>query len=194
MIFDGRSYSALIISSSDKFTSSVAPLFPETSYTKVEYAGSIAEARRKIASRTYDFVIINSPLSDEFGTRIAIDLAHSKTTVPLLVVKSDQYNEIYAKVVEQGVFTLSKPTSSAMISEVIRLMTATRERLRGLDAKSATLEEKMEEIRIVNKAKWLLIDKAQMSENDAHKYIEKEAMNSSVSKADVARGIIEQYA
>ncbi len=51
----------------------------------------------------------------------------------------------------------------------------------------------MEEIRLVNRAKWILIDVLGMSENDAHRYIEKQAMDRCVTKAEVARGIISTY-
>ena len=42
------------------------------------------------------------------------------------------------------------------------------------------LEEKMAEIRLVNKAKWLLISELKMNEPDAHRYIEKQAMEKQV--------------
>ncbi len=35
-----------------------------------------------------------------------------------------------------------------------------------------TIEEKMEEIRLVNRAKWLLIRELHMDEPQAHRYIE----------------------
>ena len=51
----------------------------------------------------------------------------------------------------------------------------------------------MEEIRIVNRAKWLLIDSLKMSEPDAHRYIEKQAMDRCVSKKEIAESIIKTY-
>ena len=51
----------------------------------------------------------------------------------------------------------------------------------------------MEEIRRMNQAKWLLIEKQNMSEAEAHRYIEKEAMDTRRSKRDVACNIIARY-
>ena len=56
-----------------------------------------------------------------------------------------------------------------------------------------TLEEKMAEIRLVNRAKWLLIDKKKIDEPEAHRYIEKQAMNRCVTKVQIAREIIDSY-
>ena len=51
----------------------------------------------------------------------------------------------------------------------------------------------MEEIRIVNKAKWALIENLKMSEEDAHRYIEKQAMDERTTKRIIAENIIRTY-
>ena len=62
-----------------------------------------------------------------------------------------------------------------------------------MEKKAATLEDKMEEIRIVNRAKWLLISELKMSENDAHRYIEKQAMDRCITRRAMAESIIRTY-
>ena len=72
-------------------------------------------------------------------------------------------------------------------------MGSARERLRQLEKKSLSIDEKMVEIRLVNKAKWLLISELSMSEPDAHRYIEKQAMNRCIAKRTIAEEIIKTY-
>ena len=55
------------------------------------------------------------------------------------------------------------------------------------------MEEKIAEIRLVNKAKWLLIDKLGMAEPDAHRLIEKRAMDTRTPKREVAQEIIDSF-
>ena len=55
------------------------------------------------------------------------------------------------------------------------------------------MEEKLLELRTVNRAKWLLINELKMTEADAHRYIEKQAMDSCVSKKTIAETIIRTY-
>lgn len=62
-----------------------------------------------------------------------------------------------------------------------------------LHKKAMSVEEKMEEIRTVNRAKWLLIENLKMTEPDAHRYIEKQAMDRCVTKREVAEGILRTY-
>ena len=51
----------------------------------------------------------------------------------------------------------------------------------------------MEEIRLVNRAKWLLIEQLRMTESEAHRYIEKQAMDRCVTKLSIAENIISMY-
>ena len=55
------------------------------------------------------------------------------------------------------------------------------------------LQEKMQDIKIINQAKIILIQKLNMSENDAHYYIEKQAMDTRLSKSKVSENIIRTY-
>ena len=95
--------------------------------------------------------------------------------------------------VNSGVMTLQKPTNPAIFSSTLRLLCATRERLRRMEQKTATLEEKMEEIRLVNRAKWILIDQLKMTENEAHKFIERQAMDRCVTRRTIAENILATY-
>lgn len=193
MVFQERAYSTLVVSSTTKFNSAVTTLLSEADCYPVNFAGSIAAAKRAAAERKYDFIIINAPLSDDFGEDFAIDICGDKESVALLIIKSDVYAEINTKVANQGVFTLPKPTSAQMLSQALKWMTAARERLRRLEKKNSSMEEKMEEIRLVNRAKWLLIENLNMTEADAHRYIEKQAMDRCVTKRTVAENIIKTY-
>ena len=51
----------------------------------------------------------------------------------------------------------------------------------------------MEEIRIIKRAKWLLISEKNMDDQKAHRYIEKQAMDRCLSKREIAEEIIRAY-
>ena len=193
MVFLERTYSVLVVSASEKFNTSVTSLLPMTDYWPVNIAKSVAEAERRLLDQPYDIVLINAPLPDDFGMRLAIDTCNNSGAGVLLLVKSEVYNDIYAKVVEYGVMALAKPTSMTMIAQTLRVLCATRERLRKVEQRQASVEEKIEEIRIVNKAKWLLIECLSITEAQAHRYIEKQSMDQRITKREVAQNIIETY-
>ena len=94
---------------------------------------------------------------------------------------------------EHGVFVLSKPTSKPTMAIALSWLSSAREKLRKTEKKTLSIEEKMEEIRIVNRAKWLLISELKMDEQGAHRYIEKQAMDRCISKKVIAEEIIKTY-
>ena len=186
-------YSVLIVSASENLNAALEKLLPESQYDPVHTVSSISAAKRAFAEKAYDFILINSPLPDDIGTRFAIDVCNSKGTVVLLMIRAELHEETYNKVAEHGVFTLPKPTSKPTISTALRWMASAKERLRKSEKKTLSIEEKMEEIRIVNRAKWLLISEIKMDEAGAHRYIEKQAMDRCISKREVAESIIKTY-
>ena len=193
MIFQERTYSVLLVSASEKFNNTIMSLLPMTDYWPVTTVNTVGAAQRRMLETTYDIVIINAPLPDDFGMRLAMDTCAASGAGVLLLVKSELYDEVYSKVVNHGVVTLSKPTNLQMVSQTLRVLCATRERLRQVEAKQVTVEEKIDEIRLVNRAKWLLIECLSMTEADAHRYIEKQAMDLRLSKREVAENIIKTY-
>lgn len=188
-----RAYSVLVISAKENFNASLQSLLPESKYAPVQMVSSVSLAKRVLLERSFDFVFINTPLPDDFGTRFAIEISGNKGTVILLLVRNEVYEEVCDKVTEYGILTLPKPASKQMVAHTLNFMAGIRERLRKLEKKSLSMEEKMKEIRLVNRAKWVLIDELKMSEADAHRYIEKQAMDRCVSRREIAEEIISTY-
>ena len=189
-----RVYSVLIVSAAESFNDALSALLPNSKYSPTHFVSNISAAKRALAERAFDFVIINSPLPDDIGTRFAIDTGCSKETVVLLMVRAELQAEIYDKVAEHGVFVLPKPTSKPTMAIALSWLSSAREKLRKTEKKTLSIEEKMEEIRIVNRAKWILIRELKLDEPEAHRYIEKQAMDRCISKRIVAEEIIKTYA
>ncbi|MBQ8525780.1 MAG: ANTAR domain-containing protein [Clostridia bacterium] len=193
MNFKQTSYSVLIVSAAEKFNSSFKELFPESKYYPIQTETNLSAAKRALLEREFDFIAINSPFPDGDGIRFAIDICSHKNSVVLLLVRNDLYNATFYKVSPYGVYVLPKPTSRHVMNQALDWMASTRERLRKLEKKNMSLEDKMQELRIINRAKWILIDQLKMSEFDAHRYIEKQAMDRCISKKEIAEEIIKTY-
>lgn len=193
MVFQERTYGVLLVSASEKFHEVARSLLPPTDYFPVDAVRSAGEARRALLETAFDLVLIQTPLRDEFGSRLAMDICASSGAGVLLLVKKELYDDVYAEVMEQGVMVLPVPASAQVVSQTLRMMCAARERLRRMEEKQTTVEEKIEEIRLVNRAKWMLIERLQMSESEAHRYIEKQAMDLRSSRKEVAENIIRTY-
>ena len=188
----GHAYSVLVVSASAKFNESVRGLLPERFYWPVTVLTDAAGARRELLENRYDLVVINTPLPDEFGTEFALDCAEGTRGV-LLLCKNELYEQVAYRLEDSGVLTLPRPVNRQIFYSAVKLLVATIARLSKMEKQNRTLREKMEDIRAVNRAKWLLIEHLSMTEQDAHYYIEKQAMDTRLSRREVAEHIIRTY-
>ena len=192
MVFQIKTYSVLLVSSADQFHQSMMNLLPVNDFWPVTTVRNAAEARRSLLENVFDIVIINAPLTDEFGSRFAMDVCAEYNSSVLLFVKNESYEDVSAKVMEFGAFVLSKPASLQVISQTLKLLCAMRERMIKMEEKQISVEEKIAEIRLINHAKWLLIEQKQMTENEAQRYIEKTAMDLRRTKKQIAEELVEK--
>lgn len=187
----------LIVSGSDNAVSHIVPLVREafSAGCNISTIKSGMELRRAIAHCHYDFIIINCPLSDEFGAEPAILIAQTNNhlTGCILLVKSEQADQISRMVENEGIVVVSKPINRMLFYQAIKFINVTNNRMQSLANENEKLQNKIEEIRLVNRAKLLLIQYLNFDENQAHKYIEKRAMDTRSTRKDVAMQIIKTY-
>ncbi len=190
MVFQSDTYSVLLVSASEKLNTAVAELLPPTDFFPITVAGSLSQARRLTLETAFDLILVNSPLPDGSGAEFCLDVCAKSASGVLLMVRHELYEELYYKLLPGGVVTLSTQMNREIIVQTLRSLCAMRERLRTSRNHQSTVEEKMEELRLVNRAKWLLIEKQGVTEDAAHRTIQKLAMEQRLSKREIAERII----
>ena len=184
-------YRTLILSAGERFGTFLEPVLAAHGIVTVATANNLREAKRLAAEESYDFIFVNSPLPDSDGYRFALDASRSLGSVVLLALSAERYDEASHILAPHGVYLLQKPLSHKALSAALDWMSATRARLCEVEEKRLSLEEKMKELTLINRAKWVLIDRRGMSEAEAHHYIEKQAMDRRISKREAAEEIIQ---
>ncbi|MGI6270600.1 MAG: ANTAR domain-containing response regulator [Candidatus Howiella sp.] len=180
----------LLVSSSAKASEYFTAFFKAAGYTRITLAESGNEARRQLSRMEYTLVLINTPLSDEFGNELSVAAAQGGRGV-LLVVKGEIADDVSAKVEDSGVFVIPKPVNRAFLHQALKLVLAARNRFLGLRQENARLQSKIEEIRLVDRAKCILIERCGLSEPDAHRYIEKQAMDRRTTRRIIAEEVLD---
>ena len=141
----------------------------------------------------YDLIIINSPLEENSGVDLAIYAAEKYAAGVLLAVQNKYADMIAQKVEPYGVLVVGKPVVKAFFNQAVRFADVTRHRVQSLKEENIHLQLKLEEMKIISRAKCVLIQYLSMSEAQAHKYIEKQAMDMRQSKHHVAKQILKAY-
>ena len=187
-----RIFSVLLVSSSKNFSASIINALAHEPY-EIKTIDTIQKAKRLVVEQDFDILIINSPLVDDFGLDFAIDEASKDIESVLFFVNAELETEIYYKTYQYGILTLSKPSTIGVLMQSLRLLTSSIMKKERLYTKQSDLKTRLEEIKLINNAKLLLIEHKRISEDEAHRYLEKRAMDLRRSKIDIAKEIIDEY-
>lgn len=164
---------ALIVSAGASSNEYISARLAELGYTRPTIIPSGAEARRRILESDFELIVVNAPLPDEFGHELCSS-AVEKTDAGVVLL-------------------LSKPFSNTLFLQAIHLAAASNHRLQLLRQENARMQEKITQVRLVSHAKCCLVEREQMSEDAAHRYIEKRAMDTRRSRAEIAQEILDSY-
>jgi len=170
-----------------------AELLRAASVKQIVVLESAAEARRMLLERDFDLVVVNAPLRDESGESFCRDVVSKGASQAILVVKSESFGAVSAACEADGVLTVSRPVDNAVFWSALSLAKSARNRIRRVEEENTRLKKKIEEIRIVDRAKHVLTARLNLSEPEAHRLIEKQAMDLRSSKRTIAEGILKSY-
>ncbi|MBE5855368.1 MAG: ANTAR domain-containing protein [Lachnospiraceae bacterium] len=182
-------HSVLIVSASEQFDAIVKKTVKH--YLTIDVKRSCALGRRSLLEKQYDLVLIQGPLQDESGEEFAMDVADQGGASVLLVAPQDVFEDVLEKVTDSGILVVPYPSPPGRIEKAIRLMIAIQNKMHLLRQKVQSVEEKMAELKTISRAKILLMEKKGMTEEEAHRFIGKQAMNAGVSRGYMAEEIIE---
>ncbi len=183
------SHSVLLLSHDSKLISQIQaflilPLFELT------VTGDYNDARRISSERNYNIIIVDS--GDGDGIDFATSLSDSYATV-LLLVTAEHFDEISYRVEAYGILTFTRVFEPFYFYNMMKVAIAVHYKVQTLSSQTIKLKTKMEEIHLINRAKLLLVEKAGMSEEEAHRYLEREAMDKGIKKTAVAEKVIGKY-
>lgn len=183
----------LIVSNSSGTMGIIADLLRSEAFNRIVTTQSGSEARRYLNETDFDLIIIDTPLTDEFGDDFSITASEKTTAGIILIVDSENVMEISSAVEDFGVFAVPKPVSPDFFYQAVKLLKASRRRVMMLENENQRLQKKIEEIRLVNRAKLILIQVLKMTESQAQHYIEKQSMDLRQTRVVTAENILRTY-
>jgi response regulator NasT len=182
--------SVLIVSHTEKSIAFFNDLLTRDLYSEIIPVQSCDEAKRLLLERDFDLCVINSPLADEFGTEFALQTASKGICQVIFLVKNELYDEICSKLEDEGVFVLAKPVNRQLLWNALKMAGAAHGRLSRLARENRILVQKLEDLRFIDRAKCMLIEHYKLTESEAHRYIEKQAMDKRITRRQVADMVI----
>lgn len=182
-------HSVLIVTKDSKLSQSIsAMLMPPLFETEV--MSDFNEARRRVSERLYNIILVD--YSDGEGADFATDASESLSTI-LLLLPPSLFEEVSYRVEGYGIISITNPFDQFYFYNMIKAAIAVQYKVQVLSSQTTKLKVKMEEIKQVNRAKMLLMQNMNMTEQEAHRFIEKDAMDRGMKRIAVADEIIKRY-
>lgn len=183
----------LLFISKGEIPQEIIQLVKSVGFCDIQKVSNGSEARRLLNMQTFSVVIVNTPLEDEFGNELALFALANNITNVIILVKSDIREAVESKLESNGVLVLPKPIPLLLLAKSLSIFKAMSYKFDSIMKQNRKLEEKIEELKLVDRAKCALIIHEHMSEEEAHKHIEKTAMNQRRTRREIARAILDIY-
>lgn len=183
----------LVVSSSEQGSNLLAQLLEQQGFLQPHIVQTGQQARFCLETSSFDLVIINTPLTDEFGHDLLKLTARYPLCNVIMLIKQQQIDAVGGQVAGQPVLFIAKPLKRCILQQSLTFIRQKQELIFRQQQECHRMEAKIQEINILNRAKLVLVQVLNMTEAQAHRYIEKQAMDMRITKREVAEGVLKTY-
>lgn len=144
-----------------------------------------------VLERKPDLIIadINLPILDGLE---ALEIINKNMDVPSLIVSGYDDEELIQRAIEIGVLGyLIKPVDESDLKASIEIAVSSFEDIKKLKEELDETKEALESRKTIERAKGIVMERLQLSESEAMKFLQKKSRNSNKKIVDVANEIIE---
>lgn len=184
---------ALLVSCSEQNAASLSELLESEGYSQVCVSDSAEESRRIAAENEFDLICINAPLAEENGIELSKHFAKTTRSSVVIIVPQKNADFVNDALTKHGVLVIAKPIKKHLFHHYLQFTECFRMRMLRVVEENKKLKHMVEDMKVINRAKFLLISCLNMSEEQAHRYLEKQAMDLRTSRLQIAKQVIKTY-
>jgi response regulator NasT len=160
-------------------------------YTVGEVCTSGNEAIRRVRMGATDILLINLEMPDMTGLEVATIVGDENLCSVILFVSMDK-RALCEDIVEDYDITLfPKPVNLSALQNTIDIVLQGRRRMGRMEKELTELKTGLENRKVIERAKGILMKRKSISEGEAYRRIQKMSMDSRVAMKDIALKIIE---
>ena len=183
----------LVVCDKESFSLSIRKLLQSHTDCSVELSSTAMDARDRARENVFDVIFVNTPLGGDMNDdfiRTLVKLCYSSVIILAPMEIRDKLSDKYW---DRGIMVLGKPLRKAEFLSAFDAGMLAARRTRALYNDNIKLRKKIRELKTIDRAKVLLVEYLKLSEEQAHKYLEQQAMELRKSKFEVAQSIINTY-
>ena len=162
-------------------------------FTQISIADNSKTAKKLVENDEFDLICINAPLAEESGIELSMHFASVTRSSVVIIVPQKNADDVNDALTEHGVLVIAKPINKHLFHHYLQFTECFRMRMLTVNEENEKLRHIVEDMKIINRAKLLLITCLNMTEQEAHRYLEKQAMDRCITRREVAEEIIKTY-
>jgi len=161
-----------------------------------EVTGAVCSGREAVTSAretSPDVVLLDVRMPDGSGIEAAAEIAAELPNVAIVLFTGDPSLTLSADQTSTtaAVLYVPKPTPPAVLDSTIRLAVRRSRELRDARADATAARRMLEERKLVERAKGILMRRTGSTEQEAYRILQRSSQDRSVSMAEIARTVIE---
>lgn len=182
-----------MVSYSEQSSESLSALLKNEGYSQVCVAKTSDEAYALSLNDEFDLICINAPLNGENGIELSKHFAQTTRSCVVIIVPQRNSDFVNDALTKHGVLVIAKPVNKHLFHHYLQFTECFKRRMLSVVEENEKLKHMVEDMKVINRAKFLLITCLNMSEEQAHRYLEKQAMDLRTSKLQIAKQVIRTY-
>ena len=183
----------LLVSDSSGHTKELASVTARLSGVVTDQAFTSSEAGQLMESGQYSAMIVNTPLRDSQGLDLCLHVCRELHYPVVLITSQAIADRIESDFRQRGIIVITRPIEKSSYHMIMNCLAASSILIADLRKNNQDLKAELEENRLVARAKALLIKNMKMTEDQAHRFIEKQSMDLRLPKKQIARNILKTY-
>ncbi len=160
-------------------------------YVVGEVCTSGGEAIRRVRGGSTDLLLINLEMPDMTGLEVATILGDENLCSVILFVSQEKRALCSDVISDYDITLFNKPVNVSTLLSTIEMVTQNRRRMGRMERELTALKQNLENRKLVERAKGILMKRKSISEGEAYRRIQKMSMDSRVAMKDIALKIIE---
>jgi two-component system, response regulator PdtaR len=186
-----ESNNVMLAVSSNEAAHKIKHVLTRAGYHVPEICISGNEAIRRVRQTPPDILLINFEMHDLNGLEVAKIIGDENLCSVVLMVGGAQRGYAIEAIAEHDITLLAKPLNKLVLLNTLDIVFQARTRMVNLGRKLEKVKEDLENRKIIEKAKGVLIKTKYISEGEAYRRIQKMSMDNRVSMKEVAMRICE---
>ncbi len=183
---------ALIVSGSKAEFDSVCGVVKRAGNCNVTYVGSGAGALNIAAKNGYDLIVVGA-VADMPRERAAKELSAIASVGVIMLFEGDAFEKTARKAAEYGIVVVPANGDAENLFSAVVLLNAVNARMENVRNQNEGLKKKLDDVKVIDRAKMILMQTLGYDEQQAHRHIERQAMELRLGRREIAMNILKTY-